>query len=143
MKDAIKLVIMHFFIITVAVLFVISLANTLAGAKYYTADYPWGIMLVGAITALPSLIFYSRKELNSKQIKIRFVIHFFVVAAIVMTTGYLCQWYTTIGYAVIVFLMYVFVYAIVLAYSYFIQYRTAYSINEALKNFNADENNQQ
>lgn len=140
MKDAIKLVIMHFFIITVGVLFVISLANSLEGVQYYPSDYPWGIMFVGAVTALPSLIFYSKKEISTNQIKIRFVIHFFVVGAIVLTIGYLWQWYTTIGYAVIVFLMYVFVYAIVLAYSYFIQYRTASSINEALKRFNSDEN---
>lgn len=142
MKDAIKLVIMHFFIITVGVMFVISLANLLAGGvKYYPADYPWGIMFVGAVTALPSLIFYSKKELSVKQMKIRLVIHFSIVGAIVLTIGYLWQWYTTIGYAIIVFLMYMFVYALVFAYSYFIQYRTASSINEALKKFNADENN--
>lgn len=140
MKDAIKLVIMHFFIITVGVLFVISLANTLDGVEYYTADYPWGIMLVGAITALPSLIFYSKKEISKKQMKIRFIIHFLVVGAIVLTLGYFWQWYTTIRYAVFVFLMYVFVYVIVLAYSFFIQYKTALSINKALKEFNADEN---
>lgn len=141
MKDAVKLVIMHFFIITVGVMFVISLANSLGGVKYYPADFPWGIMFVGAVTALPSLIFYSKKELSAKQMKIRLAIHFLVVGAIVLTIGYLWQWYTTIGYAIIVFLMYMFVYALVLAYSYFIQYRTASSINEALKKFNADENN--
>ncbi|MCH5297648.1 MAG: DUF3021 family protein [Ruminococcus sp.] len=140
MKDAIKLVIIHFFIITVGVLFVISLANTLSGVEYYTADYPWGIMLVGAITALPSLIFYSKKEISTKQMKIRFIIHFFVVGAIVLTLGYLGKWYTTVGYAVLVFLMYVFVYVIVLAYSFFIQYKTALSINKALHEFNSDEN---
>lgn len=141
MKDTIKLVIMHFFIITVGVMFVISLANLSVGVKYYPADYPWGIMFVGAVTALPSLIFYSKKELSVKQMKIRLVIHFFIVGAIVLTIGYLWQWYTTIGYALIVFLMYMFVYALVLAYSYFIQYRTASSINEALREFNADEIN--
>lgn len=143
MKESIRFVVMNFFVITVGVLFVISLATTLGGVEYYPTEYPWMILLTGLLTSFPALIYHSKKELSGKQLKIRFVIHFIVVAGIVMTLGYIWKWYESLGYAVIVFLMYMFVYAIVMAYSYFIQYRTAISINKALKDFNANENNQE
>ncbi len=141
MKESIRFVVMNFFVITVGVLFVISLATTLGGVEYYPTEYPWMILLTGLLTSFPALIYHSKKELSEKQLKIRFVIHF--IAGIVMTLGYIWKWYESLGYAVIVFLMYMFVYAIVMAYSYFIQYRTAISINKALKDFNANENNQE
>lgn len=143
MKESIRFVVMNFFVITVGVLFVISLATTLVGVEYYPTEYPWMILLTGLLTSFPALIYHSKKELSEKQLKVRFVIHFIVVAGIVMTLGYIWKWYESLGYAVIVFLMYMFVYAIVMAYSYFIQYRTAISINKALKDFNANENNQE
>lgn len=143
MKESIRFVVMNFFVITVGVLFVISFATTLGGVEYYPTEYPWMILLTGLLTSFPALIYHSKKELSEKQLKIRFVIHFIVVAGIVMTLGYIWKWYESLGYAVIVFLMYMFVYAIVMAYSYFIQYRTAISINKALKDFNANENNQE
>lgn len=143
MKDTIKTLITHFFVITVSVLFVISLATALNGVKYYPASYPWMILLTGVLTALPSLIFYSKKELSKKSYIIRTVIDFLINGSIVMILGYLWKWYTTFGYAILVFLMYVFVYVIVCAYSYFVQYQTAQSINKALERFNSDENNQE
>lgn len=143
MKDTIKTLITHFFVITVSVLFVISLANLIDGAKYYPASYPWMVLITGALTALPSLIFFSKKELSKNSYRIRTVINFLINGSIVMILGYLWKWYTSFGYALLVFLMYVFVYAIVCAYSYFVQYHTAQSINKALERFNSDENNQE
>lgn len=143
MKDTIKTLITHFFVITVSVLFVISLATALDGVEYYPASYPWMIFLTGVLTTLPSIIFYSKKELSKKSYRIRTVIDFLINGSIVMILGYLWKWYTTFGYAILVFLMYVFVYAVVVAYSYFIQYRTAQSINKALERFNSDEKNQE
>lgn len=143
MKETIRFVIMNFFIITVGVLFVISLATTLSGVEYYPAEYPWMVMLTGLLTALPAFIYHEKRAISKKQLILRFIIHFTVTGAIVMFLGYIWKWYESFGYAVLVFLMYVFVYAIVSAYSYFIQYRDAQSINKALERFNADENNQQ
>lgn len=140
MKEKIKTLITHFFVITVSVLFVISLANTIDGAKYYPSSFPWTVLLTGLLTALPSFVFFSKKELSKKNFAVRLVLNFLINGSIVLFLGYLWKWYTTFGYAMIVFAMYVFVYAIVIAYSYFVQYRTAKSINEALKKFNADEN---
>lgn len=141
MKDTIKTLITHFFVITVSVLFVISLANLIAGVECYPASYPWMVLITGALTALPSLIFFSKKELNKKSYRIRTIINFLINGSIVLILGYLWKWYTTFGYALLVFFMYVFVYVIVCAYSYFIQYQTARSINNALKKFNSDEDN--
>ena len=141
MKDIIKTLITHFFVITVSVLFVISLANLISGVECYPASYPWMVLITGLLTALPSLIFFSKKELNKKSYIIRTVINFLINGSIVLILGYLWKWYKTFGYALLVFFMYVFVYVIVCAYSYFIQYRTARSINDALKKFNSDEDN--
>ncbi len=141
MKDAIKLVVTHFFIITVSVMFVISVSNSVAGVKYYSSDFPWQIIITGIITALPTFLFYSNKEPTKKQYIVRFIIHFILIETIVMIEGWILNWYSTFLNGLIIFGMVVFVYAVVLAYTYFVSSNTAKSINKALEKFNADENN--
>ena len=45
LKEIIKEVIKDFFIITVAMLFVVSLANSIALIKYYPPYFPWVVMV--------------------------------------------------------------------------------------------------
>ena len=53
LKEIIKEVIKDFFIITVAMLFVVSLANSIALIEYYPPYFPWVVMGTGAVTSIP------------------------------------------------------------------------------------------
>ncbi len=76
LKEIIKEVIKDFFIITVAMLFVVSLANSIALIEYYPPDFPWVVMGTGAVTSIPTLLFYFKEEPTKLQARIRIVIHF-------------------------------------------------------------------
>lgn len=139
MKEMIKLVVTHFFIITVSMMFVICAANTVVGVKEYPAYFPWQIMFTGFLTALPSFMFYFKEEPSKKQFLFRTAIHFILIEFIVLIEGKLVGWYSTPGYALIMFFMIAFVYIIVFLYSYFVLKGTADSINKALEEYNSDE----
>ncbi len=142
MKDIIKLIITHFFIITVSVLFFICLINQIAGTESYSAEFPWIIMLAGITGAIPSVLFYFKKEPTKKQFILRFIIHFIIVEIIIMTEGFFLNFYESFVGGLIIFAIVIFVYAVVCIYSFFVANNTANSINNALEVFNADEENQ-
>ncbi len=64
MKSIFKLMVSHFFIITVCILFFVSLSNSIAGVKSYPPDYPWSILLTGFVGALPSSLSVSYTHLT-------------------------------------------------------------------------------
>ena len=105
LKEIIKEVIKDFFIITVAMLFVVSLANSIALIEYYPPYFPWVVMGTGAVTSIPTLLFYFKEEPTKLQARIRIVIHFCLIQAIVMTEGFLLGWYKNFPMALFVFAM--------------------------------------
>ena len=142
LKEIIKEVIKDFFIITVAMLFVVSLANSIALIEYYPPYFPWVVMGTGAVTSIPTLLFYFKEEPTKLQARIRIVIHFCLIQAIVMTEGFLLGWYKNFPMAFLVFAMVTAVYLLTFLFSYITRTSTAKSINESLKKFNADEDYQ-
>ena len=93
LKEIIKEVIKDYFIITVAMLFVVSLANSIALIEYYPPDFPRVVIGTAAVTSIPTLLFYFKEEPTKLQARIRIVIHFCLIQAIVMTEGFLLGWY--------------------------------------------------
>ena len=130
-----------FFIIILA-LFVVSLANSIALIEYYPPYFPWVVMGTGAVTSIPTLLFYFKEEPTKLQARIRIVIHFCLIQAIVMTEGFLLGWYKNFPMALLVFAMFTAVYLLTFLFSYITRTSTAKSINESLKRFNADEDYQ-
>ncbi|MCI6616477.1 DUF3021 domain-containing protein [Ruminococcus sp.] len=140
MKDTVKLVISHFFIITTGVLFIISLSNLLFdGNEPLSPELPWQIFLTGILGALPSFLFSFKNEPTKKQFRLRTVIHFIVIEAVVMTEGALFGWYGNFVGALVFFAVVLAVYLFVWAYSYFMNIHLAKGINAALKRFNEDD----
>lgn len=140
MKDTVKLVISHFFIISTGVLFIISLSNLLFdGNEPLSPELPWQIFLTGILGALPSFLFYFKNEPTKKQFRVRTVIHFIVIEAVVMTEGALFKWYEGLVGALVFFAVVLAVYLFVWAYSYFMNMHLAKDINAALKRFNEDD----
>lgn len=139
MRNTIKLVITHFFIITTGVLFVTSISNLIEGNEMISAGQPWQILLTGAITALPSFLFYFRNEPTKKRFLVRCFIHFVIIEAVVMTEGALFGWYEGLLGAIILFDVILCIYLIVWIYSCFMHRSLANDINSALKRINEDE----
>lgn len=140
MKDTVKLVISHFFIISTGVLFIISLSNLLfEGNEPLSPELPWQIFLTGILGALPSFLFYFKNEPTKNQFRLRTVIHFIVIEAVVMTEGALFGWYGNFVGALVLFVVILAVYLFVWAYSYFMNMHLAKDINAALKRFNEDD----
>ena len=140
MKNLIKLVVTHFFIITVCVLFVTSISNLFSGNAPYSPEYPWTILLTGLVGAVPSFLFYFKNEPTKKQFATRFVIHFFLIEILIMTEGYMLGWYESIVEAIVISSMIIFVYLIVCLYTFIVSKNTADSINKALENLHNENN---
>lgn len=141
-KSMFRLVIMHFFIITVCAMFVIAATNTLfSGGFNYPIDasFPWVMMLTGLLGSLPSLLFFFRNEPTKKQFYIRVVIHFFAIEAVILIEGRILGWYSTFEYMLIIATMVLVVYALVWVFSYISDRTAAVNINKALQSFNNDE----
>lgn len=133
LKEIIKEVIKDFFIITVAMLFVVSLANSIALIEYYPPYFPWVVMGTGAVTSIPTLLFYFKEEPTKLQARIRIVIHFCLIQAIVMTEDF--AWLVQeFSYGAFGFAMITAVYLLTFLFSYITRTSTAKSINESLKN---------
>lgn len=78
--------------------------------------------------------FYFKEEPTKLQARIRIVIHFCLIQAIVMTEGFLLGWYKNFPMALLVFAMVTAVYLLTFLFSYITRTSTAKSINESLKN---------
>ena len=140
MKDTIKMAISHFFIITVCVTAAIGFSNLIAGnTEGYPQEFPLHLLLIGATSALPSLLFYFRKEPSRKQFLLRVVLHFLCIITIVMGEGYLLKWYGSFAEAAIIAGIVIAVYIAVWLITMHSNNKAEQGINEALKNFNNDE----
>ena len=139
MKEAIRIVIMHFFIITVGVLFFTGIINTFDGNTMFSPQYPWEVILTGVIGSVPSFLFYSKKEPTKKQFTVRVIIHFIVITALIMGEGALLGWYGSLIDVIVIFFIILAIYAFVWFYMYRTNLKTANKINSVLKQMNKDE----
>ena len=139
MREIIKMVITHFFVITVSVLFVESVLNLFLNDIDYDAYYPWKVMLTGFVGAIPSFLFYFKKEPTKKQFLIRIIIHFILIETSIMLLGILFDWYNTFWGGLIIFAAIFLVYAFVWFFSIRMNTSMADDINSALEKINRDE----
>ncbi len=58
----------------------------------FTVLLLWEVIVMSAATTLGTLIFYSKKEISKRQMKIRTVIHYIYINLIVFSTALLCGW---------------------------------------------------
>ncbi len=143
MKEWIKVVGMHFFIITVGVLFFTSIGPFIecgfSGELIYPSWYPFMVILTGFIGAIPTFLFYFRKEPTRKQFFVRTILHFIIIETLIMIEGWLFRWYDEFIQGLIVFIMIFVVYLFVWFFSFKLDCSLADNINNALKKINDDE----
>lgn len=140
MKDTVKMVVSHFFIITVCVTAVIGISNLIAGNKSgYPPEFPLHMLTVGATSALPSFLFYFRREPTRRQFIVRAILHFICIMAIVLGEGYLLKWYDGITDMLFIAGIVILVYAAVWLITLRSNNKAERGINEALRKFNKDD----
>ena len=144
MKDTIKMVISHFFIITVCVTAAIGISNMFVpGQQGYPKEFPLHLLLVGSTSALPSFLFYFKGEPTRRQFIIRIILHFICIMGVVLGEGYFLGWYGSALDMAIVAGLVVLVYAAVWIITMRSNTKAEQGINEALKRFNTDDNEEE
>ena len=134
--DLMKTMLRNFFVITTGItasIYIFCLIFT-PNAVFSVEDIG-RILLMAVAGDLPFVIFYSRKEPDKKQMRIRFAIHIPVLLAILLYFAHLWDWVSLndpIEVAVLILLIMV-VYAIVLAIGAYLDRKTAEKLNESLK----------
>lgn len=113
----VKRVVMPFFVITTC----IGIAEGLIGMIFYSdkplsPDALFSPAILGAMTALTSLVHYSKHELSMREILIRKAIHLAIIEGIVLGLNYIAGNLTdiivTVSIAVAVFIIFVTVYLV-------------------------------
>lgn len=139
MKDTIKMVISHFFVITVCVTAAIGIPNAfMPNHKGYPTEFPLYMLLIGATSALPSFLFYFKKEPTRKQFILRVILHFCCIMAVILGEGRLLGWYGSVTDMLYTAICVIVVYLAVWLITSRANKNAAEGINSALKNLNAD-----
>lgn len=128
-----KLIRNYFVVFSVIVMSITVLRQIFAPGEYFELKDIYIYMLCSLISVLPGLIFYSPRELSEKEMRIRIVIHFTVLEAVLLI------WANGIG--VVNDILHTFILAIEIAVIYVIvrfilwieDTRSANSINKKLR----------
>lgn len=92
------------------------------------------IALISVLGDLPLLIFYSKKELTRAQMKIRYVLHFGLIEAVLLLAG---KWMGLYGNSLVqtgvFFAIVAFVYWLVFVFGYMMNSATAGAINKRIE----------
>lgn len=85
LKEIIKNMIRDFFIITTAVLISVIIFSHIfdPGGSFSVRELEY-ILLLGAATDLPTLIYYSPRDLTGKEVEIRFILQMVLIAVITL-----------------------------------------------------------
>lgn len=100
---------------------------------------PFSIIIVGILCALPTMIFATEKELSKSSFRIRILLHFLLLFAIVSLAGYLFEWYRDVGDYVFVMSAFVVLYLLVWLGSVLLNRYDEALINRALEQMQDDE----
>ncbi len=120
-----------------------ALASFLTAPENSSTLWPWymplSIILAGFLCSLPTLFIENMENLNSGTMKMRIVLHFLSVLVVVSLCGLLFNWYENIKEYMIIFIMYVLIYAFVWAATFWIGKADENKINEAIKAIRDEE----
>lgn len=134
LKDFIKELIRNYFIIFAIIVIVITLLRQIfsPGAYFELTDI-FIYMSCALVADLPSMIFYSKKEISEKEMRLRRIIHFVILEAVLLTLANIMGWVTG-GLNTFLFALQIgVIYMLVRSLSWLDDRRAARKINEKLK----------
>ncbi len=59
---------------------------------YFNVEIIWQVIIMAAITSLGTLIYHSKKEISKKQMRLRHIVHYTYINAVVLGCAVLWQW---------------------------------------------------
>ncbi len=99
------------------------------------------IIAIAAVCALSNFIFWSRKELSKKQMKVRKVLHYLYDSLAVVGGAFICRWVEPGQsiYIIFLFVVYTIVYIFITTTMFKKDKKIAEDLNKKLRKYNVDE----
>lgn len=139
LSDYIKMLIRNYFIIfAIIVINITVLRQIFAPDKYFELKDIFIYMICSLVSSLPSLIFYSPKEISEKEMRLRVIIHFIVLEAVLLILVNVTGWVTGIQNKIILMIQIAVIYAVVRVITWIDDRSAANRINEKLKAMKAE-----
>jgi hypothetical protein len=140
MKKIFNLIFVQFLGINAAMLLGLGIISLVSEDHFGWPWYmPFQTLGLALVTALASLIYYSKNELTKNEFIVRTIFHFIVLLGVVIAAGYWFGWWTKLSGLLIVVGNFVVIYITIHVVTDLVQRRESKKINEALKNINSDE----
>lgn len=135
-NDYFKKCLMDYFIIVTCITAVIGIIGLIFEPNMqFGYEAYFSPLIFGAISIIPSLISYSKKELSVKQMIFRNILQLVILECLILITGYSFGIMRDKSIIISVALSVIIVFIIVHLISWFIDSKTAAALNENLKSF--------
>jgi flagellar biosynthesis component FlhA len=134
LTDYIKRLIRDYFIIfAIVVICITVLRQIFSPDEYFELKDIFIYMICSLVADLASLILYSRKDIPEKEMRLRIIIHFVVLEAVLLTLTNVMGWVAGIPGTIILAFQIAVIYVLVGFLSWRDDKKTAHKINEKLK----------
>ncbi len=107
----------------------------------FSYGFLWQLIAVAAVCSLGNIIYYSRKELSKRQMKIRHVLHYLYNNLTVVGGGLIFQWIGLDQIQFVIFLSVLFavIYTCISAAMFRSDEKTAQDLNKKLRKYNEED----
>lgn len=137
LTDYIKKLIRDYFVIfAIVVICITVLRQIFSPDEYFELKDIFIYMICALAGDLPSLIFYSPKEISEKEMRLRLIIHFVVLEAVLLTLANVMGWVTGILNTILFAFQIAVIYVLLRFLSWMDDRKVAYRINEKLRVMN-------
>jgi hypothetical protein len=134
LADYIKKLIRDYLIIfAIIVIFITVLRQIFSPNEYFELKNIFIYMICALAGDLPSLIFYSPKEIPEKEMRLRMIIHFVILEVVILTLANYMGWVAGIPGTIVLAFQIAVIYVLVGFLSWRDDRKTAHKINEKLK----------
>lgn len=134
LTDYIKEFIRNYFIIfAIMVISITILRQIFLPDEYFELKDIFIYMICALVGNLPSLIFYSTKEISEKKMRLKIIIHFVVLEAVLITFTNVMGLITSILSTILLALQIAGIYVLVRFLTWFNDKKSTHRINEKLK----------
>lgn len=139
-----KMIFLHTVMITAGIVFLIGLESV--WIHFFTEEelvlswyHPISIVLSGLLGACASGVFNNLELLSKKQVRLRCILHFFLLYATIVAFGRLFNWYDRFRGFLVVSIFFFIIYAFIWVASFWIFKKDDQKINEAIDQIRDEE----
>ncbi len=128
-----KQIVVQFFIIFGCIVLFMTISRSSMGLEPVSHQYMFYIMEFALLGAIPSLILMVHTDVSEKAMRIRWILHFVILEALIITAATIIDVVTEPAAGVVLFLQVAIIYAIVRLLDWSNDKRTSDQINEGLR----------